>query len=224
MPDHKLYLFLNTYKITSEQKNAIMRKLARNQASALFLYAPGIIADNSTPDVKNMEQLLGMKIKGIKNWKSPLKFDFCVPHNGKTLEITSGMMSGDSLDDLYVVNDPAAETLARLNGSGESAFAVKKQNGSDIYFASFPFFSPEILRYIAERAKIHVYMDTNDAFYRAGDVFAVHTNKIPGKRVIRLPQGANVRQLYPARKEIGFTDSIKFHCSTPETRIYEIIK
>lgn len=224
MPDHKLYIFLNTYKITSAQKKAIMQKLARNQAAALFLYAPGIIADGSTPDVKNMENLLSMKIKRIENWTSPLRFDFSVQHKGKMLEITSGMMTGDTLDDLYAVNDLSATTLARLHKSGDSVLAVKKQNGSDIYFASFPFFSPEILRYIAEKANVHVYMETDDAFYRAGDVFAVHTNKVPGERTIRLPQKMTVRQLYPGKKNLGSVDVIKFHCSTPETRIYEIIK
>ena len=171
-----------------------------------------------------MENLLGMKIKRIENWTSPLRFDFSVQHKGKMLEITSGMMTGDTLDDLYAVNDLSATTLARLHKSGDSVLAVKKQNGSDIYFASFPFFSPEILRYIAEKANVHVYMETDDAFYRAGDVFAVHTNKVPGERTIRLPRKMTVRQLYPFEKNLGSVDVIKFHCSTPETRIYEIIK
>ena len=222
MPAHKLYIFLNTYKMTKAQKKAVLDKLAADKASALFLYAPGIIENTLTPDVSNMTNLLGMNFEKVSNWQKPLTFDFKATLNGKTVTVQAGMPSSDKLDDFYVINDPEAETLGTLTESNKTAFAVKKFNGCDMYFASFPFFSTEILRYIAVRANVHIYTDSDDAFYRAGDIFAIHPNKIPGKRTITLPSAMTVRQVYPDKTSFEKKNKITFESDRPVTRIYEI--
>lgn len=223
MPDHKFYIFLNTYVLTGAERDAILRKLEKNGASALFLYAPGLVGDSSEPDLRNMCELLGMNLKTVYNWKGPLQINFKLIGKGNPLQDRSGMSAGDTLDCFYAVDDPQAEALGTLDNSGEVVFARKKRGNTAVYFASFPFFSPKVLRSLARDAGVHIYMTSSDAFYRTGELFAVHTGKSPGPRRIELPGAMFVRQLYPERKDYGKIKELEFNSPVPETRIFECV-
>jgi Beta-galactosidase len=59
--DYKLYIFLNTFQVTPQQRAAIHAKLKKNGATALWVYAPGYI-DGQKCDVNNMTALTGIKL------------------------------------------------------------------------------------------------------------------------------------------------------------------
>ena len=223
MPDHKFYIFLNTYALTAAERDAILRKLEKNGASALFLYAPGLVGDSSEPDLRNMCGLLGMNLKAVYNWKGPLQINFKLDFHGNRLQDRSGMFAGDTLDCFYVVDDPQAEPLGTLDNSGEVVFARKKRGNTTIYFASFPFFSPKVLRSLAQDAGVHIYMTSSDALYHTGELLAVHTGKSCGPRQIKFPAPMFVRQLYPEVKEYGKIKDLEFSSLFPETRIFECL-
>ena len=59
--DYKLYIFLNTFHVTPKQRDAIHAKLKKNNATALWIYAPGYI-DGEKCSVDNMAVLTGIKL------------------------------------------------------------------------------------------------------------------------------------------------------------------
>jgi hypothetical protein len=62
MKDFKVYLFLNTFRVTPEQKKAIHKKLAKNGAVAIWVYAPGYIQEDEL-SLKMMSDLTGINLK-----------------------------------------------------------------------------------------------------------------------------------------------------------------
>lgn len=62
MRDFKVYLFLNTFHVTPAQKKEIHKKLAKNGATAIWVYAPGYIQDDEL-SIKKMSELTGITLK-----------------------------------------------------------------------------------------------------------------------------------------------------------------
>jgi hypothetical protein len=59
--DFKLYIFLNTFRVTPQERAAIHAKLKRNNATALWVYAPGYITDDGL-STDAMRELTGISI------------------------------------------------------------------------------------------------------------------------------------------------------------------
>jgi len=58
--DYKLYVFLNTWHVTPEERDAIHARLKRNNATAVWVYAPGYIAERAA--TSNMRALTGIRL------------------------------------------------------------------------------------------------------------------------------------------------------------------
>ena len=67
LPEYKLYVFVNCFSLTGEEREAIKRKVRRAGKTALFIYGQGFI----DPDAENrlspdhIADLTGMKIRQI---------------------------------------------------------------------------------------------------------------------------------------------------------------
>lgn len=59
--DFKLYIFLNTFRVTPEQRAAIHARLKRNNATALWIYAPGYITEDKLSTAA-MRDLTGINL------------------------------------------------------------------------------------------------------------------------------------------------------------------
>ncbi len=59
MPAYKLYVFLNAFYLPSEMRKAITNKLRRENAVALWVYAPGYLKDTGGK-IENMKDLTGI--------------------------------------------------------------------------------------------------------------------------------------------------------------------
>ena len=222
MPDYKFYIFLNVFCLTPDEREAIQRKLAGNGATALWFYAPGYI-DGTTQDLKHIRKLTGLELDIIHNPRDTRMS--LTPDNSLLPDFNAsfGMFDEDRQEPIFVVRDDKAETLARLNLSQEVGMACKKQeNGVTHYYAAFPMLPPQILRAIAQKAGVHIYLDRYDAVYVCENYLAIHTNRDAGERIITLPQNTAVTQIYPEIKNFGKETSIRFTSARPQTRIYRL--
>lgn len=61
LKDFKVYIFLNTFRVTDEQREAIHNRLKRNGATAVWVYAPGYIGDERL-SVDYMKELTGIEL------------------------------------------------------------------------------------------------------------------------------------------------------------------
>ena len=90
MPDYKLYVFLNAWSITDKQRQVIQAKLAKNNAWALWQYAPGYMNALSV-NIDNMKALSGFSFKEKREGETVRKYEVkpmlaVQPEDGVTIE------------------------------------------------------------------------------------------------------------------------------------------
>ncbi|MBE6379449.1 MAG: hypothetical protein E7047_00785 [Lentisphaerae bacterium] len=223
MPDYKFYIFLNVYYLTDEERAAIEQKLGRNNATALWFYAPGY-HDGYSGNLENVHKNIGINLKTI-DVKTGLQMQM-LPDN-KLLQnhlAPFGMYEEDVLTPVFALDDPAAEPLAILCNSDAVTLARKKRNNVTHYYAAFPQLPPEVLRAMAQQAGVHIYSDKNDAVYVCEDYLAIHTCRDAAERTVHLPQTRYAVMVYPQHAALGSVNTIELKSDVPQTFIYRLKK
>ncbi len=222
MPDYKLYIFLNAWYLTGPERQAIQRKLTKNHAAALWVYAPGYISGEGI-SLTAMEELTGIAIASSST-SSPV--DIKIPDNNPLLpgqSATFGMPKGVTLKPVFFSSDKTAQVIGTLQNSKQPGFVMKKANGYTSYFCTIPALPAPWLRRIAEKAGVHIYSRNDDAVYACHDYLAIHTSSRPGLRTLTLPGNATVRRLYPASNDKPqIKNRIIFSSAKPQTLIFRI--
>ncbi|MBM3859354.1 MAG: hypothetical protein FJ395_06855 [Verrucomicrobia bacterium] len=174
LPNYKLYIFLNAFRVDSAQRAAIIHKLKRNNATALFIYAPGCFdADGFSLD--NMRALTGIRIAKDDTEGTPQLDGIAGPNDLK-------------VSPLFYANDPTAQVLGKLVGSGRPGLVSKKMDGWKSIYSAAMTLPPSLIRRIARDAGVHIWLESDDALYTDGQFVGVHAASDGVKRV-RLPSG-----------------------------------
>jgi hypothetical protein len=186
LPDYKLYVFLNAFRVDAARRTAIQAKLARRKATALFLYAPGYLGPDG-PSLAGMQALTGIRIA-------------CDPSAGRPqllLEPGDPLARGLNVQQplgeerltvapVFYADDPQARVVGRLVDSRRPGLVVKPvAQGTSIYAAAMPLGSG-LMRNMARSAGVHVWLDTDDALYTDGQYAGLHA-ATDGVKTLRLP-------------------------------------
>jgi len=183
MPDYKLYLFLNAFQVDDARREAIRRKLKRNNATALFVYAPGYFGSGGT-SLENMRALTGIRIaKDEAEGRPQLLLDPKAP-------LAQGLSSGEpvgarelTVAPMFYADDPSARVVGRLVGSQRAGLAVKRMDGWTSIYSAAMTLPPSLVRNIARQAGVHIWLETGDALYTDGRSLGVHASSGGTKRV-----------------------------------------
>ncbi len=221
--DYKLYIFLNTFRVTPEQRAAIHARLERNGATAVWVYAPGYIGDRLSVD--DMSALTGIRVAEDTN-PGELHVEITSYDHPYTKSLARGFAYGTDVNvenikrwydhriylkdprdpslrrDLpgfrisprFWIADPAALTLGKLAGVDKPGLAVKKQSGWTSVYSSAPILPAALIRNIARAARCHIYSDAGDNVYAGLNFLGIYA---PGgeSRTVRLPRKARVVDL-----------------------------
>jgi hypothetical protein len=159
MKDFKLYIFLNTFHVTAQQRDAIHKRLKRNGATAIWVYAPGYITDKKL-SIEQMSALTGIRLAEsnsvgelrvkVTNFEHPytksLPKDFVY---GTDVDVNNIIrwydhqvylkdprdpslrrdLPGFRISPRFYCDDPQAVILGTLAGLNKPGLAVKKQQG-----------------------------------------------------------------------------------------------
>ncbi|MGN1062421.1 MAG: hypothetical protein ACI4RO_04760, partial [Candidatus Scatosoma sp.] len=238
MPDYKLYVFFNTFVLSDEERAAIRKKLAKNGAVAVWVYASGLINPDRAEklNVNYVSELTGMTMKRLdERWSSRFKWD-------KGLEIFEGLNKdafyGDKdrptrnnilvsqreiktyLCPVIYPCDNSAEVLARYSGNGLPAVAMKRAEGyTSVYYGAKTMRS-DFVRAAARFAGVHIYCDSDDVFYYGNGLLTIHASAT-GKKTIRLPKRCAVRNAYDGT-DPGITDTIELSMKLGETASFYV--
>ena len=218
LPHHKLYIFLNLFKTNKVQMQTIHRILRRDKATALWLYAAGLLGKDISPD--NMLKLTGIRFAALAEEYNPhMKIVRSDHPLGKMLPV--GLEAGTNIRKptsrqkrswlektpavspvVYPVDDKAA-VLARLNYKNKPGMVVKDLGEwKSVWSGAFPL-PAKILREIAKYAGVHIYDDKDDFVMANSRFLAIHCRD-DGQRNIALPAEFDVYDLwnkkYLARK------------------------
>ncbi|WP_176013115.1 hypothetical protein [Victivallis sp. Marseille-Q1083] len=218
MPDYKLYVMINTFVLTDAERQAITAKLTRNNAVAVWLYAPGFINPDAEQRIgnANIEELIGMKIKRIDRTCSP-RFKITDPaHPALSLadpdrrygyidrDVHSNVWLGNVLPPPYMypgflIDDPEVEALGRyLNFDGVAlGLKVQPAGWTSIYCAP-QILRSELLAGFARYAGCHLYTHTDDCLYANDNFVTIHA-KTTGKRTLYFPWPCNPYEVYEKR-------------------------
>lgn len=244
MPKYKLYVFMNTYLLTAEERREITEKLKRDGAVALWMYAPGFIDPNSEnpQSTENMEQLTGIKFDCAND-----RFDSIFRWNGEAHAISEGLdkrelfgrikrkrycclgvpneytFANTYLYPLFYPNDGGAAVLARFLTSGYPAVCVKKVDGyTSVYYGS-KFIDSSTLREIARFAGCHIWSESDDTFY-ANDHLVTHHASATGMKRIKFKSPVSPYEVYEKKFYGQSVTEIEFYSELGETKTFKLIK
>lgn len=229
--DYKMYIFLDAFRVTPEQKKEIDRLKQRGAKTFVWLYAPGFIGEGL--DVKNSENLTGIKINYTKDEKvlnvtltekglSVLSIDdknvsYGMSHDGGIVHFEPA--PENVVGPVFYGDDPDAEVLGILEANNKPGLVRKEVNGIEAYYSAAPNITTSVLQGIAENAGVHIYTRENDAFHANSSFISLHTNKA-GQRKIQFPQPTDVYDVYNEKIIAENANEITVHLPEQHTILY----
>ena len=221
MPDYKLYLMLNPFYLTDELRNAIKNKIRRNNAVAVWFYAPGFVQEDGSFSEAAIADLIGIQVRhrrdsqvlqmGLRDVDHPI-----LAEGGNTRTLTMQK----PIDPVFYADDSAATVVGVLQPQGEDGLVVKEyEDWRSIYFAA-PMMDTALFRGIARYAGCHVYSETDDILDANSRYLMLHTTSA-GNKDIRLPVKCTIRNLIEDRDVAKDADELHFTSKRPgETLLF----
>lgn len=235
---YKLVVFLNNHNATDQQR-AYVDSLKGNNRTLLFVYAPGYF---NGPQFGNalMQSLTGMTlisdpseiiIKPAINITSDHPIGQAVLAKGIT-------KSGYDLPigKLFYVNDPAATAIGKHYDNASYTTVAIKDMGTwksiySICMAQREYvdgqvisqYDPTLWREIARYAGVHIYSETNDAFYVNESYVCLHPNAT-APRTITFPAAVDI---YDATTETllqSNTTSYTWNATLGDTKLLRYVR
>ncbi len=208
MPEYKLYIVLDSYYLTTDERALIRDKLQRDGKTVLWFYAPGFVTDDAL-SVEAMSELIGMEMRLIEE-------------GGKlAITTTAGTQIGTGAEQtpLFACADPAAEVLGHFTDTESVGLAAKELDGWTSVYCGAPVIPAATLRQLARRAGVHIYCGSDDPFSANNNWLSIHTAGARTKRFL-LP---DERPVYDVVEDRLISDGCtSFEVELPEhvTRLY----
>jgi hypothetical protein len=190
LPAYKLYVFANCLAPNAEERAAIARIRAEGRASIIWIGPAGLYR-NGQLDAKGMADLTGLPLELVPRegsmrikpsaiaaewgWSNPQLF-------GRT----------DGLGHVaHLSPTPDLTVLGCLEGTDTPALVA----GERVLWSATPSLPAGLLRAMAEKAGVHLYIDSEDIVWACEDLLAVSVND-GGPRTVRLPRDRTVTDLW----------------------------
>ncbi len=183
LPPQRLYIFANAWAPTDAQRALIEKVVKRDGATALWLYAPGLVRGGKL-DEQSMLDLTGIRLR-FSEEAAPLKVALAEGGDYGTDEALAPVVWAD---------DPETEVLGTLTGSDRAGLVVKQMDGWTSIFSGAPVLPASVLRTLAREAGVHIYVDSDDTVYANRSLLSLFADA-PGPRTVRLPKPATVMDL-----------------------------
>jgi len=198
---YKLYIFPYAWRIDAARREKIKKELRRDGRIAVWVYAPGFVADDASVD--NMKDLTGFTY-GRSDYPFPSFMhitDFTHPITERIPQDLFWSFSAP-MGPLFWIEDPEARILGQVAislGRNVPGMGVKRFPEWTSVHVAVPDIPAPVLRGLARFAGVHLYSDAGDVLYASRDLLAVHT-VAGGKRTFRLPRRVEVvRDLFTGK-------------------------
>ncbi len=215
-----VYLFLNAFRLTDPERERLHARLAREHATAIWLYAPGYIS--GTADAAHVAKTVGMKV-GVFDGPARTGSLFVLQGRG----MREGEEFGNALEiqPLFFIQDSDADVLARYRQADRASVAMRQTDGGwTSVFCADPNLTPELLREILSLLDQHLYLPTGgpvDAVHAGGRLIAVHARGA-GDRMVALNGLFNVTDLFDPATGWVNRDGFVFGMKNGETRLFQL--
>jgi len=212
---HKLLIIPTSFAPTAADRKAL-DALKADGRILVFVYAPGLYRDGHI-DEKAMADFTSIRLK-LATAPTALRVTL-----GGTHPLTKGLTGTGygtkrTVAPVCFADDPKATVIGTLP-DGRPGLVVKKHKGWTAIHSAAPLLPTALLRRIAEAAGVHIAIDTPDVVWASRDLLAVCVDK-PGKRTIRLPRKATVRDLYMGAQMAANADRFEADFADKATRVF----
>lgn len=215
------YLFLNTFRLSAEEREAIRRGACRDGALVIWMYMSGAINRSLSPE--NMSDLTGMKIRwDMTQWSLNLLV------TGYDHPITQGLPANtawgtdERLGPIPYVDDEEAYTLGTLvsvRGNSLPGMCVKDMGDWTSLYIGAPNVPSNVLRAILQFAGGHIFCYSDDVLHANRDFVSLHTVKGEEKQLF-LPRRADVWDVMAERQMAAGVDEFTEKIEAGETKLY----
>ncbi|MHB8993631.1 MAG: beta-galactosidase [Armatimonadota bacterium] len=215
----RLYVFLNDFRLTDQQRPQIRAQVANQGKVALWLYAPGYVSDR--PSADNIAETIGFR---VAQWDEPgsTKIALADELPAWLQGVPAGQIIGDDRKPsprFTVPPQPGVTPLGSYEGTSNVGLASRQTAAWTSIFCAALEVSPEVLRAAARLAGAHVYCDTNDIISTCPGFVSIHAAS-PGEKTLRLPKKVVVTDLVTGEKMGGPTDCLVLQMAKGETRLF----
>ena len=217
---HKLYLFPTSFAPTAADRRAV-EAIKRDGHVLVFLGAPGLYRDGRL-DERGMFDLTGIRLK-MSREPAALRVTLQPDAVSRLAAGEAGLAAPTYSQDhrtfpIVYADDPEAKVLGTL-ADGCPGLVMKEHGTWTAVYSSAPLLPASLLRRLAQRAGVHLYVDTEDIVWASRDLLAVSVHR-PGPRTIRLPRTAEVTDLYEDSVVARGVDSFQADFPDRSTRVF----
>lgn len=193
---YKLYIFPNCFAPNEQERREIASHLRRRGRAVIWVGPAGLYRKGAM-DRAAMESLTGLPLKLIET-ETPWRVDPTAHAASWGWEDAAAYGPGASAGKggaLAVLENPRGLSLGRIEGADHVGLAVMEEPRGLTVFSSVPRLPASLLRAIAKKAGVHLYIDTEDIVWACRDLLAVSVHE-GGARTVRLPRRCRVVDLW----------------------------
>ncbi len=217
LPDYKLYIFLNAFKVDESLRRAIDAKVKRDGKTAVWVYAPGYIGDEEFTEA-GMQSLTGITLRAhAESTRGELRLA-ASPHP-ITAKMPQKQQWSWTVGPVFSVDDAHATVLGHTGPYG--SLAVKSCDGWHSVYCMLPP-TRELLHGLCREAGVHLYSDSFDPFSANSAYAMLHTATAGDKRIL-LPGTFDVYDALSGKPVGRSLDAIEESLAKGVTRIYRLV-
>jgi hypothetical protein len=190
---YRLVLFLDTLQITARERQLIRERLAADNRTLLWVYAPGLVQENEW-DAKFVEDLTGMRLRLQRSVRHSLLAETWLTGRRLVYGATSAVgpvMIGIDPDATIAGFQVNSTRVACPERGDEPALLIKELDGWRSVWSAAPCLPADLLQVFAREAGVHLYGDRGDQIFAGAGWLGLHA-RVDGALTIRLPQCSRV--------------------------------
>lgn len=242
MPDYKLYVMLNTYCLTDEEREEIFKKARKNHATVLWMYAPGFVnfKSDNIMDISNIEKTTGFKVKMLDKTIFPRFSVDPDSHKAVSLgkkEVCYGFIDRNvhsniwtSYTELYtdfanpgfvIEENENMTVLGRYLSDSTVAYAMKECDGFVSAYCCTQVLRSDLIASLAKYSGCHIYITSEDVLYANENFVAIHASS-SGKKRIDFKKRCSPVELYENKCYGENVDHIEIDMTLGETKMFHL--
>jgi hypothetical protein len=211
VPQCQVYVFANAFYLTDEQIQALRSRLDREEATAIWFYAPGYLGP-AGPDITRASRLTGLQLAVQEGTPPSPPLHKGGSQGSEGLGLLQGEAWGPALalSPRLTVTDETAEPLGRYKSDGQISAAQTQAGQHRSIFIGDMGPSSRLLARLFESAGVHLWTRGAEVVQTDGEFLVVHSGAA-GVKPIFLPAGVEAKPLQAkVVKQAGPTLFVEF--------------
>lgn len=211
VPPAKMYVMMNTFKLSNSQLATIRKKVCNNNRVVVWMYAPGYISSEKLSP-QNVSKVTGIGLRQVTG------VDGNIVAEGSSEKFDAEHLQ---LSPMYAVDDKKASSLASYaKNSADVAVAMKDMKGYTSVYSGALQLPTNVLRTIAAKAGVHVYNDQNQIIMAGNGFTAIHATS-NGRKIVRLPFESAVQDAITG-EDLGTGTTFSFDMQIGDSKLLQV--